>query len=173
VKLTFEGPTLSAILEDMAEAICDIHAAARQTKKKFGLGEPSFEAQGPSPEPVPDVVAAVDKPVETPVDKLVEEKPFAKKMREAKAAKATKPKLEPKAVPVGPPPVEKPPLDVNEIIKLRQRTIMDLQEAYADGRQKEVFALLDRFGNGAKSFRELTAESFLPIREAIDAGALK
>src|SRR4029077_20719142 len=117
-------------------------------------------------------------------DKPVEEKPFAKKMREAKAAKATKPKVEPidlSVVPKGakgvihkePPPVEKPAMDVNELVKIRQRTIVDLQEAYADGRQKEVFELLSRFGHGAKSFRELTSDAFLPIREAIDAGALK
>jgi len=48
----------------------------------------------------------------------------------------------------------------------------DLQSAYANGFQKEVFELLSRFGNGAKSFRELPPESFVPIREAIDNGAL-
>jgi hypothetical protein len=60
----------------------------------------------------------------------------------------------------------------DEVVKVRQKTIEDLQSAYANGFQKEVFELLSRFGNGAKSFRELPPESFVPIREAIDNGAL-
>ena len=48
----------------------------------------------------------------------------------------------------------------------------ELQAAFANGFQKEVFELLSRFGNGAKSFRELPPEAFVPIREAIDNGAL-
>jgi len=65
-----------------------------------------------------------------------------------------------------------PVTDPAEIARLRQKTIEDLQTAYANGHQKEVFELLSRFGNGAKSFRELPAEAFLPIREAISKGAL-
>lgn len=87
--------------------------------------------------------------------------------------KAAKPKPVEKAAP---PPQEdevfKEPLDPAEMIKLRQKTIEDLQSAYANGHQAEVFELLSRFGNGAKSFRELPPEAFMPIREAIDAGAL-
>lgn len=59
-----------------------------------------------------------------------------------------------------------------EVVAVRQKTIEDLQAAYSGGKQKEVFALLAEHGNGAKSFRELTAEAFLPIRKAIDEGAL-
>lgn len=70
-------------------------------------------------------------------------------------------------------PEPKPPVtDPIEIARIRQKTIQDLQEAYANGKQQEVFELLGRFGNGAKSFRELTPEAFLPIREAIDNGGL-
>ena len=82
-------------------------------------------------------------------------------MEEDAAAEAAK---APKAAP--------PPLDPAEVVKMRQKTIEDLQSAYANGHQKEVFELLGRFGNGAKSFRELPPEAFLPIREAIDLGAL-
>jgi predicted lipid-binding transport protein (Tim44 family) len=126
----------------------------------------------------------VDKPVEKPVGKSKPD-PHANaaakaaaadrmaKVRAAKAAKALAPKAEPVEAEPEDPVAEKPVFDVSEIIKIRQRTINDLQEAYANGHQKEVFELLSRFGNGAKSFRELTAESFLPIREAIDGGALK
>ena len=33
-------------------------------------------------------------------------------------------------------------------------------------------ALLAKYGHGAKSFRELANEDFLPIKQAIDEGAL-
>jgi hypothetical protein len=63
-------------------------------------------------------------------------------------------------------------MDPVEVVKIRQKTIEDLQSAYANGHQKEVFELLSRFGNGAKSFRELPPEAFMPISEAISKGAL-
>lgn len=166
MKLTFEGQSMLEIVTAMKYVVADYHQLLQ------------LRGKDPSPEPVPVDVVPVDKPV----DKPVEEKPFARKMREAKAAKAAKPVTESLATEslateslatesLATEPV-KPPPDVSEIIKLRQRTINDLQEAYANGRQKEVFELLSRFGNGAKSFRELTADAFVPIREAIDNGAL-
>lgn len=160
MKLVFEGPTMREILGQMSQMVAE-HIA-------FGMLP---TPQGPGPEPVPADNVPVDKPVDKPVNKPVEtsgaEK--ARKMREAKAAKAAA------AAPVAEPAVENPVeqvIDTNEIIRIRQRTIVDLQEAYANGRQKEVFELLDRFGHGAKSFRELTADAFVPIRKAIDEGAL-
>lgn len=59
-----------------------------------------------------------------------------------------------------------------EMATLRVRTIEDLQAAYSSGQQKQVFELLAKYGNGAKSFRELQNDAFLPIRKAIDNGAL-
>jgi hypothetical protein len=165
VKLTFEGESMLEIIQAMEYVVADYQqlAAFRDVKRA------AVKAQDPGPGIVPSDNVLVDSPVDSPVDKPVEtsgaEK--ARKMREAKAAKAAA------AKPPGEEPAKAPITDVNEIIRIRQRTINDLQEAYANGHQKEVFDLLSRFGNGAKSFRELTAESFLPIREAIDSGALK
>ena len=106
-----------------------------------------------------------EKPGETPGQAR------ARKMREAKNAKAAAaPAPAPK--PEEPQPEDPTAGDPAEIIKLRQETIEALQAAYANGHQKEVFELLSRFGNGAKSFRELPPEAFRPIREAIDKGAL-
>ena len=82
---------------------------------------------------------------------------------------APPPQPEPK---IEPDPQPEPFADPAETVRLRERTIKDLQEAYANGHQQEVFELLSRFGNGAKSFRELPPEAFGPIREAIDKGAL-
>jgi hypothetical protein len=99
-------------------------------------------------------------------------KPFEKapaRVASDKAAPAPAP--EPKPVPP-PATAESLGLAPDEVVKVRQKTIEDLQSAYANGFQKEVFELLSRFGNGAKSFRELPPESFVPIREAIDNGAL-
>ena len=169
MKLTFEGETFREIMGQISQMISE-HIA-------FGMLP---APQSSSPEIRAEDIGLADKPVEKPVHKPVD-KPVetsgaekARKMREAKAAKASKPKpVEPVEEPPAEQPAKAPITDVNEIIKIRQRTINDLQEAYANGHQQQVFELLSRFGNGAKSFRELTAESFLPIREAIDAGALK
>jgi hypothetical protein len=139
----FEGQFFCDIIVEMQNFISGFKAAQSP--------DPDLQAQA----------LILEHPEENPVDTPVEEKPAPRK-KPPKAAK-----------PVEEPPVEKPPLDVSEIIKIRQRTVNDLQEAYANGHQKAVFELLARFGNGAKSFRELTAESFVPIREAIDNGALK
>lgn len=66
----------------------------------------------------------------------------------------------------------RPVLDPAELVVLRTKTIAELQAAYAGGKHQEVLELLSRFGNGAKSFRELQADAFVPIREAIELGAL-
>jgi hypothetical protein len=121
----------------------------------------------------------VDKPVGKPVGKPVDKPSTAakpkidrvaamNKARAAKVAKAAAAKIpEPE-----PEPVEEEPIDPAEVVRIRQKTIEDLQSAYANGRQQEVFELLSRFGNGAKSFRELPPDAFMPIRKAIDNGAL-
>ena len=103
----------------------------------------------------------------------------AKKVAKAKtkldaAAAQYRKEIAPDPMPTPPPPAsaESLGLEPDEVVRIRQKTITDLQEAYANGHQQEVFELLSRFGNGAKSFRELPPESFVPIREAIDNGAL-
>ena len=193
MKLTFEGPNIREIFYEMEATL---KASMFDTPK----APPTVDAPKSMPDYIFEAPAPVDKPVDKPVNKPVDipveipaaKKGFTEEMRKAKAAKAAAKRVEatveepeePAAdlsiVPKGAkgviheqPAAEKPALDVNEIVKIRQRTIVDLQEAYANGHQKEVFELLSRFGNGAKSFRELTADAFLPIREAIDEGALK
>jgi hypothetical protein len=187
VKLTFEGESMSEIVMEMAYVVDDYRQLAgfRDVKRAAARApSPDMQAHALILEHPDPVDKPVDKPVAKPVDKPKPD-PHANaaakaaaadrmaKVRAAKAAKASAPKVEPVEAEPEDPVAEKPLPDVSEIIKIRQRTINDLQEAYANGHQKEVFELLSRFGNGAKSFRELTAESFLPIREAIDGGALK
>jgi hypothetical protein len=121
----------------------------------------------------PPVEKPADKPVKKPVDKVA----AMNKARAAKDARAAASKqksmddLLEEAAEKNAKKAEEP-VDPAQMVKIRQKTVEDLQTAYANGRQKEVFELLSRFGNGAKSFRELPPEAFVPIREAIDNGAL-
>jgi hypothetical protein len=64
-------------------------------------------------------------------------------------------------------------LDPSKLAALRLKTTEDLQAAYSGGKHKAVLALLSKYGNGAKTFRELKLEDFVPIRKAIDEGALQ
>ena len=181
-------PRPAEILTNNLASTTNTNAIVSETS---GLG-----AQGPGPDPVPsDIVPSdivpVDKPLDNPVGKTPKVR-TAKQLEndERLRARAADKKADKKA-PKAAAPAEKtlddlleeaaaadatkaaaPPLDPAEVAKMRQKTIEDLQSAYANGHQKEVFDLLGRFGNGAKSFRELPAEAFLPIRKAIDNGAL-
>ena len=167
MRLTFEGRTIQAILDEMESTL----EAYRQVSRKV---------QNPSREPaVADFFAekSVDKPVDKPAkvrspkqlenDAKLRERALAKKAAGLKVG-------DPMVPPIPPPPATAESLGLapDEVARNRARTIEDLQAAYANGFQKEVFELLSRFGNGAKSFRELPPEAFVPIREAIDNGAL-
>ena len=194
MKLTFEGKTFSDILDQMADTLKINLKSVSESADMTGIppAAPGAKAEGPGPTG-PDYPRGFPSGVFADPPTLVKtsgenpvEKPFAKKMREAReAARAAKkddpkpPKAAKKAAPVekpedepAPPPKTAEGMDPAEVVKLRQKTIEDLQSAYANGHQKEVFELLSRFGNGAKSFRELPADAFVPIREAIDNGAL-
>jgi hypothetical protein len=175
VKLTFEGTYFNDILNQIAELL--------EAQRARPVDEPP-KPQGPGPEtsvsPTEPFAGPVDNPVQDPV-----EKPKVKpgKVRSAKQLenderlrKLAVEKAAAKKAPVAdepePAPKASAPIDPADLIKLRTKTIAELQEAYANGQQKEVFELLSKYGKGAKSFRELPAEAFGPIREAIDAGAL-
>jgi predicted lipid-binding transport protein (Tim44 family) len=156
VKLTFEGQGFNEILDQMAALL--ERSGIKIATETYAHAQPAT-AQPPEPVQeaiVPEVIAPVDEPVEKPVDKMA-------KVRAARGKAKVKP---------APEHPQEPFSDPADIVKLRQRTINDLQEAYANGHQAEVFELLSRFGNGAKSFRELPPDAFVPIREAIDSGAL-
>ena len=73
-----------------------------------------------------------------------------------------------------PPPDPEPEetLTPVQLSAIRVKTTKVLQEAYAGGKHTQVLALLSKYGNGAKSFRELHIEDFVPIQKAIEGGAL-
>jgi predicted lipid-binding transport protein (Tim44 family) len=173
MKITFEGHfvDLVAEIESFLATVKRKGVVENTPNKNYESKPVAPAAQGPGP----DVFAAGDKPVDKPVDKPA--KPVNPQIAKMQAAKAAK-KAEREAAAAQPAPAPAPapkaaaPLDPAELVKLRTKTIEELQAAYANGHQKEVFELLSRFGNGAKSFRELPPEAFAPIREAIDLGAL-
>jgi hypothetical protein len=190
VKLTFEGDTLSDIFKQ-------IEGTISQLRDVNGVLPWAPAAETAVVASAPLVIrdqahydslreaAPVEKPVDTPVEKpakpAVSEKKLAAaaKMRAAKEAKANAKKAV-KEVAIDtaammeqpPPPKTAEGMDPAEVVRVRHQTIEELQKAYANGFHREVRELLARFGNGAKSFRELPPESFVPIREAIDNGAL-
>jgi hypothetical protein len=165
MKITFEGTYYEDILTQMANVLAATARQVATTATTATTASATNGAEGPGPDAKAQTSGAVDKP-ETPVDKPVD------KMAKVRAARG-------KAKPAPAPEPEPDPLaetaksiDPVKMVEIRTRTIEDLQHAYANGKQQEVFELLSRFGNGAKSFRELTPDAFLPIREAIDLGAL-
>lgn len=180
MKITFEGNTFHDILGQMEDTLAyatkNIMKSMSENSDKKAV--PPTVPQGPGPEPM---TAPVDKAGEIsgeifgekPAKPVKPVNPQIAKMQAAKAAKKAEREAAAAAQPA-PAPVQKAaaPLDPADMVKLRQKTIEELQAAYANGHQKEVFELLSRFGNGAKSFRELPPEAFQPIREAIDLGAL-
>jgi len=202
MKITFEGKFSDLVVEIEKFLATfrpkNISESVSESANKTGIpsaAPATFEGPGPDTaafNPVPKINTPVVNPVRQRVEKLVAEMPPVKpkatpkqlaaveKMRAAKEAKkaAAAPKqttvedLLEKVAEAEAKKAAAPPLDPAEVVKLRTKTIEDLQQAYADGHQKEVFELLSRFGNGAKSFRELPADAFVPIREAIDNGAL-
>ena len=200
MKITFESETFQQVIKDIEDMLAGLKINSKSVSESANkTGIPSaapatFEGPGPDTaavNPVPKangqaaVNKSVGKPLNKPVDKSkpVKPPPTAKqlaaveKMRAAKEAKkaAAAPKqttVEDLLAKAEAEEAAQPELDPAEVVKLRQKTIEDLQQAYADGHQKEVFELLSRFGNGAKSFRELPADAFVPIRRAIDNGAL-
>ena len=200
MKITFESETFQQVIKDIEDMLAGLKINSKSVSENANkTGIPSaapatFEGPGPDTaavNPVPKVngQAAVNRSVDKPLNKSADKSkpvkppPTAKqlaaveKMRAAKEAKkaAAAPKqttVEDLLAKAEAEEAAQPELDPAEVVKLRQKTIEDLQQAYADGHQKEVFELLSRFGNGAKSFRELPADAFVPIRRAIDNGAL-
>jgi hypothetical protein len=175
VKISFEGKTIHDVLEEMQSVLA-----------LYSKAPAAAAAAVAAPAPAPDLVAnaltdivPVDKPVDKAVEKPVKpertekQKANDERLRVAALAKMAAKKAK-KAEPADAPLFDEPqaPVDPAEVVKIRQKTIEDLQSAYANGHQAEVFELLSRFGNGAKSFRELPPEAFMPISEAIAKGAL-
>lgn len=184
-KVTFEGKTYDDVLDAIEDFLLNHSKGTR------------IAATVPAVASVPALVKKPEKP-----EKPASPKPdAAERMAKARAAKGkkkaaepapqydkqVKPAPEPEPEPEAakqvsledvvfpeqlPEPEPEPGLSPVELTAIRVKTTADLQEAYSSGRHKQVLALLSRYGNGAKSFRELRIEDFVPIRKAIDEGAL-
>jgi hypothetical protein len=183
IRLTFEGETILDIIDEINYFIKD-----RETPRE-AMAREAAAAPAP-PEPKTATVVKLEKKPEPKPD-------AAERMAKARAAKVAKKKAPEAVKPLpqpppsdprssdeaweedkqarleGPDPFDEPePIDPVNLAALRVKTTEDLQAAYSGGKHKQVMALLSKFGNGAKSFRELQIQDFIPIRKAIDDGAL-
>lgn len=179
VELIFNAPDVFA-LNDQIRAYCG------QLNNTYPLG-----SMGPL-----DSVPATD-PVSEMVTNLNATEAALVEHREKKARKPRKVKTKDAAFPEEPPQTEEP-LDDDEIeapdqevedlevknaraageaakalIKLKDETIAKLQQAFADGKVAKLRAILDTYGDGAKSFPEIEASKFDAIAQAIEKGALR
>lgn len=183
IKLTFEGRNYTEVFAAIWEFLRGAEEFVQESE-----GEGESESAPPAAPPKAPPKAA--KPTEVEARRRQEQTAKAK-ARAAKVAKskskasAPEPTKIPEPVPApepGPGPlsledivIERPGpevLDPVQLAAIRVKTTKDLQAAYADGRHKQVLELLAKYGNGAKSFRELQIQDFVPIRKAIDEGAL-
>lgn len=183
MKLTFEGQSIHDIVDQMKHVLAAYPGKPNTSAPLTAattFPPQAAKTQGPGPDVFAERSTPVEKPVNKPLGKpgrtpkqlenderlrvAAKAKMAAKKAAKAEVSTALEKPLPPLATAEG--------MDPAEVVRVRQKTITDLQEAYANGHQQEVFELLSRFGNGAKSFRELPPEAFMPIRQAIDNGAL-
>lgn len=67
---------------------------------------------------------------------------------------------------------EEPAVDTTAAAAIKQAAMDALQDAFAAGKVNQCRALLIKFGDGAKSFREIELSVFPAIAKAIEAGAL-
>ena len=181
MKITFEGQNLNEVATQMHQFLCASDWLPRHALGNSQVYQPvdnsndkiteALTTQGPSPEAQgsTDTDASIDEKGTNLNSSLT----TPKRGRPKTKAPAPKEKLETQTLDELDPVVDVDAAPTPaEIVAIRQKTIDELQAAYAGGKQKAVFDLLNKHGNGAKSFRELAPEAFLPIRKAIDQGAL-
>ena len=125
-------------------------------KDKLDMLEPEVKptktkTKAPKPEPQPEAVAGS---FEEPVDDLP-------------TVGETYPDLvDPEP---DPEPVEATTADVIALEKLKAETMILIQDMFAAGKVKHIRAVLDKHGNGAKSFPEIEAKEFPVINAALKA----
>jgi hypothetical protein len=185
IEITFKGEDYATVFREMDEFLDWSWAADKRLPAKL---DPMQKAEPPAKAEEPA------KPEEKPKPKPKSKPDAAERMAKVRAAKEAKKRLpEPppsdprssdeaaleaenaKIETMEPDPFDEPApeaFDPAKLAALRLRTTEDLQAAYSGGKHKQVMALLSKYGNGARSFRELQIQDFVPIRKAIDDGAL-
>ena len=124
-----------------------------------------------------EVLHGVTPVTEKPVEAVSEpEAPEPKKAKKRSPAPSTAP-LEPIAeveeeVFVDEAPAPEPEIDLKAVLALKATTLTVLQQAFAEGKKRQVRELLANYGDGAKSFPEVDPAMFPKINEAIQSGAL-
>ena len=152
-----------------ARDVDELHAQI--TAYATGLYRPSAPAEEApeTPEPEPELQWLNDLPpavkAGTPPDKKAS-KPAKK------AAKKPEPEPEPEDEPEEPAPLADALRDAVANEKLKADVIATLQDLFTAGKVKVIRSVLDRYGDGAKSFPEIDAAKFPLIKEALEKGEI-
>ena len=182
IELTFKGEHLLEVTSAMTKYVRDrqlygnqeavpVAAAAKPTaavKAKADAAERMAKARaakGKKPAAEPDLKAQYDRQLKQDLDR----QPIERETKATSSDEGFAPPFEDMVIEPEPEPEV---LDPAKLTAIRVKTTEDLQAAYSAGKHTQVLALLSKYGNGAKSFRELQIKDFIPIRKAIDEGAL-
>ena len=167
MKITFEGKTIGEVLDQMQDMLTRVNKpllAPIQANTAWTEAMAKIPAvQGPGP----DVFAqprVVDKPVDKPVsnpgktskqrtpkqlenDAKLRERALAKKAAGLKVGDKT-------PLPTPPPLKTAERMDPAEVVRIRQKTIEDLKQAYANGHKKQLTNLPPTLHNTAQTITE-------------------
>jgi ATP-dependent exoDNAse (exonuclease V) alpha subunit len=175
IEVKFTGGNLIEIIELMGKFVSDTMSPPKAEAKP-----PWSEVKAEPSKPKPDAKermakarAAKGKKKVEPSYKELEQQTYEKVVHDD-YAKQLKQDLDARPIeaePASPFDEPEPEPELN-LVALRIKTTEELQKAFAEGKHTQVMALLSKYGNGARSFRELQVEDFIPLRKAIDEGAL-
>jgi outer membrane biosynthesis protein TonB len=172
IKVTFEGKDYHDVAVAMTEYLFATRSMEPEDKPEKPV-KPEKPAKPEKPEPKPD---AKERMAKVRAAKEAKKKPEPLSPAIAPEVMQVEVSLQPEKfedMVLEPDPIDEPEaIDPTKLAALRVKTTEDLQAAYSSGKHKQVLALLSKYGNGAKSFRELQIMDFIPIRKAIDEGAL-
>jgi hypothetical protein len=191
IELTFKGENIRELYLAMEKFLVDVVEDAPRARKQAAAAPSEVVAKPEKkPEPKPDTAERMAKvraaklaknKAPEPTDlsvipkgakpaRMYQPPPSDPRSSDEAAIEAENAKIE--AMEPDPFDEPEPEPDPVNLAALRVKTTEDLQAAYSSGKHKQVLALLSKYGNGARSFRELQIQDFVPIRKAIDDGAL-
>ena len=187
ITITFTAESGADLRRQMLDMLVDRHAVDVLANATAGWPQTDKDPTGGEP----DVITAKGGPYELAPAGEPTEKPV-ERVEPAAAPKATRTRRAPVRAPVAEPEASSAPVEdaataladepaanghdaaeTADLIDLKTKTLETLQQAFADGKVKQVRGLLASHGKGAKTFREIGADAFPGIAQAIAQGALQ
>jgi len=189
ITITFTAESGADLRRQMLDMLVDRHAVDVLANATAGWPQTDKDPGGNQPDP--DVITAKGGPYELAPAGEPTEKPV-ERVEPVAAPKATRTRRAPVRAPVAEPEASEGPsegaataladepaanghdaAETADLIDLKTKTLETLQQAFADGKVKQVRGLLASHGKGAKTFREIGADAFPGIAQAIAQGALQ